>query len=155
MLRHMYQASGVLIMLYVPQELGSHDVGCSCGEFSWVINEISTVCDLNTVGIFLLGAVAGDYPCVRGGPVLGNIWDIGVEQYKHSIGALLSRLVVSLTHAPEILSESSHPGLHGCWALHEALVAADGFTSDGVDHGHHKVFVVNVTCGLGLQFLGN
>ncbi len=96
-----------------------------------------------------------DYPCIRGGPVLGNIWDVGGEHDNHSIGALLSHLVVSLTHAPQILSKSCHPGIHGCRVFHEALVAADKFASDGVDHGHCKVFVVDVTCGLGLQFWGN
>ena len=138
----------------VPQELGSCDVGCSQGKFSGVINEIPTCRDSNTVGIFLLGAVVDDYPCVRGGPVFENIWDIGGEPDKHSVGALLSRLVVSLTYAPKILSKSCHPGLRSCQIFHEASVAADGFASDGADHRHCKMFVVDMTCGLCSQFFG-
>jgi hypothetical protein len=139
----------------VPLELGGRDVGCSFGEFSGVINEIPTCRDSNTVGIVLLGVVVDDYPYVRGGPVFGNIWDAGGEHDKHSIGALLSCRVVSLTHAPNIFSKSCHPGLRGCRVFHEALVAVDEFANDGVDHGHRKVFIVGVTCGLGSQFLGN
>ncbi len=56
----------------VPQEFGGCDVGCSRGEFSGLINEIPTCRDPNMVGIFVLGVVADDYPCVRDDPVFGN-----------------------------------------------------------------------------------
>ena len=49
----------------MPQEFGVCDIGCSCGEFAWVINEIPTCCaDPNTVRIFLLGAVVGIFRVV-------------------------------------------------------------------------------------------
>ena len=65
--------------------LSSHDVGCSRGEFSRVINEIPTCRDSNTLGVFLLGAVVDNYPCVCDGLVFGNIWDVGEEHDKHSV----------------------------------------------------------------------
>ncbi len=114
----------------VPQELGNCDVGCSRGEFARVINEIPICHDTDTVGIIFLEAVVDDYLCVRGGPVLGNIWNVGGEHDEHDVCALLSRLVVALTHASEILPESRHPGLCCCQVLHETLVAADGFASE-------------------------
>ena len=102
----------------VPQEFGGRDVGCSRGEFAGVINEISTCRDPNTVGIFLLGAVVDDYLCIHDGPVFGNIWDVRGDHDKHSVGTLLSRLVVALTHAAKILAKSCHVGLSGCRVFH-------------------------------------
>ena len=102
----------------VTQEFGSRDVGCSRGDFTGVINEIPTCRDPNTVGIFLLGVVVDSYPRVHDGPVFRNMWDVGGGHAKHSIGTLLSRLVVTLTHATKILAKSCHPGLRGCRVFH-------------------------------------
>ena len=106
------------------------------------------------VWIFFLGAVVDDYPSVRDGSVFGNIWDVGGGHDKHSVGTLLSRLVVALTHATNFFAKSCHPGLRGCRVFHKTSVAADGFASGGVEHGHCKVFIVDMACGLGSQFLG-
>ena len=139
----------------VPQEFCCHDVGRTCGEFARVIDEVTSGRDADAVGISFLGAVVDDNSCVRYRAIFGDIGDIGGVHDKHCICTRLARLFVTLGHPPEVFAEGFHPDVPGCGVIHEMLVAADVFASNGVDHGHRVVGVVNNGGGFTVQLCWN
>ncbi len=106
------------------------------------MDEVPTGCDSDLVGICFLGAMINDHPGIRNNSVLGDVWDIGGEHDKHRICSLLAHLVVTLTHPSKVFSKRRHPKPRNHGILHQALIAADAFAGDGVNHGHGVVFKV-------------
>ncbi len=124
----------------VSKEFGCRDVRCPCCQFAGVIDEVTTGCDLDLVGIRFLETMIDDHPWVYDDSILGDVWDVGWEHYKHCICAQLSCFVLALTHPAEVFTKRCHPSVRSRRIVHEAFIAADGFAGDGVNHGHGVVF---------------
>ncbi len=137
----------------VPKEFGLSDVGCPCCEFAGVIDEVPTGCDLDSIGIYFLGAMINNHPCVRNNSVFGDVGDVGGERDKHHICSLLARLVVTLTHSSKVFSKCHHPNFHSCRIVHQVFIAADDFAGDGMNHGHGVVFKVLGGKSIIVQFI--
>ncbi len=126
----------------VPKEFRCRDVRCPCYQFVGVIDEVTTGYDSDLVGICFFGTMIDDHPRVCDNSVLGDVWDVGWEHDEHCICARLSCFVVALTHPNKVFTKCHHPSVCSHRIVHEAFIAANGFTGDGVYHGHGIVFKV-------------
>ncbi len=126
----------------VPKEFGRCDVCHPCCELARVIDEIPTGCDLDSVGICFIWAMADNHPCVCHNSVLGDVWDVGGEHDKHFMCSHLACLVVTLTHSTKVFSKCHHPNFRSRRIVHQTFIAADGFAGEGVNHGHGVVLEV-------------
>jgi hypothetical protein len=126
----------------VPKEFGCHDVRCLCCQFAGVIDEVTTGCDSDSVGICFLGTMIDDHPRVRDNSVLGDVWDVGWEHDEHCICARLPCFVVALTHPAKVFTKCRHPCVRSRRIVYEVFIAANGFAGDGVYHRHGVVFKV-------------
>jgi len=87
--------------------------------------------------------------------VFGDIGDVGGVHDKHCVCTHLARLFVALGHPPEVFAEGFHPCVTGCGVINEMLVASDVFASNGVDHGHRVVGIVDNGRGFSMQLCWN
>jgi hypothetical protein len=126
----------------VSKEFGRRDAGRLCCEFAGVIDEVPTSCDLDSIGICILGAMIDDHPCKRNNSVFGDDGDVRGEHDKHCIRSLLAHLVVTLTHSSKVFAKRHHLNFRSCGIIHQAFIAADDFAGDGVNHGHGIVLEV-------------
>jgi hypothetical protein len=124
----------------VPKEFGCCDVRCPCCQFARVIDEVTTGCDSDSVGIRFLGMMINDHPWVCDDSAFGDVWEAGWGHDKHPICARLSCFVVALTHSAKVFTKHCHPSVRSRRIIHEEFIAADGFAGDGVNHGHGVVF---------------
>ncbi len=124
----------------VPKEFGCRDVRCLCCLLAGVIDEVTTGCDSDLVGIRFLGMTINNHLRVCDDSFFGGVWYVGWEHDEHRICARLSCFVVALTHPAKVFTKRRHPSVHSRRIVHEAFIAADGFAGDGVNHGHGLVF---------------
>jgi hypothetical protein len=49
----------------VPKKLGQDHVSGLCGELKGVVDQVSSHCNTDAVGVLLLGMMVDDDPCIR------------------------------------------------------------------------------------------
>ncbi len=127
----------------VPVELQGGDVSRLCHELAGVIDEITTGCDSDAVGICLLGAVVDNHSGICDNADFWDIWYFLRGHDKHRIGPFLSCFIITLTHSAKVFSECSHSYFRSVWVVHEALVATDELPGHAMNHGHGMMLIVD------------
>ncbi len=71
----------------VPHNFCRDHVGCTCGEFVWIIDEVAANGDSNLIQIILMGAVVDDNSCIRESTIFWDASDISMGEIENCISA--------------------------------------------------------------------
>ncbi len=59
-----------------------------CGELKGVIDQVSSHCNTDAVGVLLLGTMVDDDPCIRDCSIRGDVLDFRVGEKKYGVSGL-------------------------------------------------------------------
>ncbi len=71
----------------VPHYFCRDHVGCTCGKFVWIINEVAANSDPNSIWVIFWGAVVDDNSCIRDCLIFWDAPDFSMGEIENCIGA--------------------------------------------------------------------
>jgi hypothetical protein len=125
----------------IPHDLGRYHVGCACGEFIGVIDEVATNGYSHTVRVVLLWAMIDDYSRV-GDAVFGNALDLVMREKKDSVSTA-GNAFFALCQAMELFRHRRDPKFFQEWIVHQFGVFCNGLLGDRVHHAVAYFFDVD------------
>ncbi len=93
----------------VPQQFGACEVSSANSELAWIVDEVATCGQSDSVGIRFLWAVVDNNSCVRDASVAWDLFDLVVREHEDGVGAWCVCGCVALGEVPEFFAESPGP----------------------------------------------
>jgi hypothetical protein len=95
-----------------------------CGELKGVVDQVSSHCNTNTVGVLLLGTMVDDDPCIRDCSIRGDVSDFRVGEKKDGVSGLCYTRF-ALCQAMDLLAHCWHPEVFQVWVIHQLALVRD------------------------------